>query len=329
MRKIRIAFTDFWDSFDPENNYFINVLKKNYEVELESDKSKVQYLFFSCFGYEHLEYDCIKIFYTGENFVPDFNLCDYAIGFEYMDYGDRYIRMPLYLIDFRRDYERMLAIRGNIKPRNKFCSFVASNNAEADGMRKKVFEELSKYKKVDAGGKYLNNIGKPDGVEDKQKFQEQYRFSLAIENSSHPGYCTEKIVQAFAAGTIPIYWGDSRIGEYFNEKAFINCNKYEQIEDTIEEVIRIDSDEESYIRMLKEPVLADDAQSMQQYDMKFESWLKNIIAQPHEKAYRRSIYGKEMVYRKQLENWLYSEKQWKKYQNQNKLKRIMNVFFSK
>ena len=323
MKKIQIAFTDFWNSFDPYNNYFINILKKDYDVEVVNEISKVQYLFFSCFGYEHLKYNCIKIFYTGENFVPDFNLCDYAIGFEHMDYGDRYIRMPLYLVDFRDDYEHMLAIRDSIKPRQKFCSFVATNNAEADGMRKKIFDKLSEYKKIDAGGRYLNNIGQPDGIEDKQKFQEQYRFSLAIENSSHSGYCTEKIVQAFASGTIPIYWGDPRVGEYFNEKAFINCNKYETIADIVGEVRRIDSNEEVYNEMIKEPVVNTSEKSLQQYDERFKHWLDNIIMQPYDKAYRRSIYGKEMVYRKQLEQWIKDEKEYTDFKQKSFIRKII------
>ena len=42
--------------------------------------------------------------YTGENQVPDFNICDYAIGFHYIDFQDRYIRFPLYHF-YQQDYE--------------------------------------------------------------------------------------------------------------------------------------------------------------------------------------------------------------------------------
>ncbi|RVY51975.1 fucosyltransferase, partial [Helicobacter pylori] len=37
-----------------------------------------------------------RVFYTGENEVPNFNLFDYAIGFDELDFNNRYLRMPLY-----------------------------------------------------------------------------------------------------------------------------------------------------------------------------------------------------------------------------------------
>ncbi|CAJ99309.1 alpha (1,3)-fucosyltransferase fragment 2 [Helicobacter acinonychis str. Sheeba] len=36
------------------------------------------------------------MYYTGENEVPNFNLFDYAIGFDGLDFKERYLRMPLY-----------------------------------------------------------------------------------------------------------------------------------------------------------------------------------------------------------------------------------------
>ena len=50
----------------------------------------------------------------------------------------------------------------------------------------------------------MNNIG--GAVSDKFAFQQKHKFSIAFENTSYCGYCTEKIVEAFVAGTIPIYW---------------------------------------------------------------------------------------------------------------------------
>ena len=40
--------------------------------------------------------DCVVFFVTGEDECPNFNLCDYALGFEHLEYGDRYLRFPLY-----------------------------------------------------------------------------------------------------------------------------------------------------------------------------------------------------------------------------------------
>lgn len=327
VKKITIAFADFWEGFDKTHNYFLDILKEKYEVEVTSDKNKADYVIYSNFGYEHLQYDCVRIFYTGENMVPDFNLCDYAIGFEHMEYGDRYIRIPLYVVNYRDDYQHMLDIRGNIQPKEKFCSFVASNNLEADSMRKDLFDKLSAYRQVDAGGRYLNNIGEPNGVADKQAFQEQYRFSMAIENSSSPGYCTEKIVQAFAAGTIPIYWGDPKVGEYFNEKAFVNCHNCRTIDEIVSVTKEINEDDVRYIEMLQQPILAEGEKTLQQYDDKFREWICHIIDMPLEKAYRRCRYGKQLVYTKQIERWMYWEEKYSAFEKRNKLKKILNILF--
>ena len=59
MRKIKIFFTDFWGGFNPYDNYFYNLLKQDYEIEITNNPD---YLFFSVFGNNHLNYKCKKIF---------------------------------------------------------------------------------------------------------------------------------------------------------------------------------------------------------------------------------------------------------------------------
>ena len=76
----------------------------------------------------HLSYNCVKIFFTGESLVPDFNVCDYALGFDYIEFDDRYMRLPLYQtwksfeqfpLQKQYDEEDILG--------RKFCSIVVSN----------------------------------------------------------------------------------------------------------------------------------------------------------------------------------------------------------
>ena len=43
---IKINFKDFWENFDPKNNFFTNILRKKYDVEI-SDKP--DYLFYSVY----------------------------------------------------------------------------------------------------------------------------------------------------------------------------------------------------------------------------------------------------------------------------------------
>lgn len=48
-----------------------------------------------------------------------------------------------------------------------------------------------------------------------------YRYSIVIENVRSPGYFTEKILDCFAAQTIPIYLGATDIGRFFNPDGII------------------------------------------------------------------------------------------------------------
>jgi hypothetical protein len=48
-----------------------------------------------------------------------------------------------------------------------------------------------------------------------------YMFSVAIENGEYPSYFTEKILDCFATGTIPVYLGTPDIGEFFNPDGII------------------------------------------------------------------------------------------------------------
>lgn len=308
MKKIKIGFVDFWPSFVPENHFLVKSLKKYFDVEIidtrnGAGKNEVEYLFCSVFSQDFLEYDCIRIFYTAENVIPDFDLYDYAIGFEKIEADDRYFCDPNFygrlrsgkyghlgdrLVNRSGRSERDIAQR-NLCAR-KFCAMVVSNGTRADRFRTDFFHRLSAYKRVDSGGAYLNNIGYR--VDDKLSFLNGYKFSLAMENVNHEGYCTEKILDSFLAGTVPIYWGGGeRITDYFNEKAFINCRDGSTMDEIIEKIREIDVNDEKYLSMLKEPVFASDDYSPRQQDIRFEKWLVSIF----EKEYmvRRNVLNFE------------------------------------
>ena len=95
MKKIKIKFVDFnvGLGFKLDDNEIVNSLSKYYDVEICDDPD---YIFYSVFGLDHLKYDCIRIFYTGECYTPDFNECDYAMGYDRLSFGDRYLRLALY-----------------------------------------------------------------------------------------------------------------------------------------------------------------------------------------------------------------------------------------
>ena len=80
----------------------------------------------------------------------------------------------------------------------------------------------------------------------------QYRFVLAMENTCSYGYITEKIINAFYSGAIPIYWGSSNINDFFNEKAFINVNNFNSFEECVDYIISLD--DKTIKKMSQEPI---------------------------------------------------------------------------
>lgn len=311
MKTIKIKFIDFWKGFDKEKESFVilQILRKHYEVEICDN---ADYVFFSAMGERHwfVPDKCIKIFYTGENLTPDFNACDYAIGFDYLDYGDRYYRFPFYLIKHGEAVQRMeckhlLPDDWDLhREKPNFCSFTVSNHLCAE--RNNAFWELSKYKKVDSGGKVNNNIGHL--IDNKFEFDKTHKFSLCFENTTFPGYTTEKIVDAFAARTIPIYWGDPEITKVFNEKAFVNVHAYASFDDVIKKIKELDNDDEKYEEMLRQPALLSDSLTYEDEIKQLEKRLLYIFEQPIEKAYRRDRgwYGRNYINsRKKLIPWRY------------------------
>ena len=137
------------------------------------------------------------------------------------------------------------------------------------------------YKKVDFGGRWRNNIGGAIGDRyndfrtSKYHWLKDYKFHICFENSSYPGYVTEKLIQAFRAKCVPIYWGDptlcdEKYAEYrpvFNPKAFINVHNFDSLDFVVKEVERLDNDPQAFLAMLKEPMLL--------HTPKNQKWLEN------------------------------------------------------
>nr|WP_272916661.1 glycosyltransferase family 10 [Helicobacter saguini] len=112
--------------------------------------------------------------------------------------------------DFKIIVNKHLSETKDIKFKTKFCGYMVSNVWHPfTDTREEVFKALNEYKKVDSGGKHANNIG--FAIKNKIEWLKDYKFNLCFENSSYPGYLTEKLFDAFAAGCVPIYWGDTSL----------------------------------------------------------------------------------------------------------------------
>lgn len=292
-RTIRIKFVDFWGDFDEENNFITEILSQFYELEF-SDKP--DYLFFSTFGFSNLYYECVKIMFVGENIVPDFNICDYALGFDHLQFGERYFRLPLYQTyeSFVRLEEKTDLNEEQVLGR-KFCCVVVSNSRYASPHRERFYRLLSEYKQVDSGGKLWNNVGGP--VVDKLSFVSQYKFNIAFENSSVQGYTTEKIMEPMVVNTLPIYWGNPLVGHDFNPDSFINVNDFSSLEEAVQYVVDIDQNDDKYMAIIKQPWITNS--EVLSWRCRLSTFLSNIIDKNIIDAKFLSEYGYQKLYRQE------------------------------
>lgn len=277
--KIPICFADMPFGFDPDENCFTQALLKRYEVEISE---KPDFVFYSAFGTDFLQFqDAVRIFLAIEPVLPNFNDCDYAIGPFRLSFGERYFRTPPYLNFGEGELDETLIRERTVsweEAKRKFCNFVYSNAKSGEGARLRIAfcQALSEYRHIDCAGEVLRNM--EDGIESryhkndhlseknfnadwmrsKLKFLRGYKFCIAFENCAMPGWATEKIIHPLMAGSIPIYWGDPNVTEYFNEKAFINCASYgNDFEAVIRRVIELDRDDDQYLEMLRQRPLTD------------------------------------------------------------------------
>ena len=273
-------------------------IAEHYDIEITQDKD-ADYVFHSCFGNEVLKYSGIRVFITGEYITPNFNISDYALAFDHLNFGDRYCRLPLIKL-FLDAYAALCAPRaqadGVYAQKTDFCAYVMSNTKNSAPEREQIVDALNAYKPVALGGKWRNNVGGP--VKDKIAFQSDYKFVLAIENHSAPGYLTEKFAQAAQSNAVPIYWGDPTITDYLNPKAFINAHDFDSIEALITHIQKIDQDDQAYCAMLEEPWFPNNIEPAAWEDSTFVAFLTNILEQPHEEAYRRNRSRWGMKYEK-------------------------------
>lgn len=309
MKKLNIWFTDFSEDFDVRNNFFYNQLSNEYDIIL--NKSNPDFLIYSCYGENFINYNCVRIFYTGENLRPDFNLCDYGIGFDHLNFGDRYLRYPNFVLfdeQFKELSNRNAIDLENIKKRLYFCNFIYSNST-ADPTRDLFYHKLSKYKKISSPGRHLNNssmnVGdrfSNDWMYSKTEFQKNSKFTIAFENSSTPGYTTEKIMHALLCQTIPIYWGNPNVEADFNPEAFINCHDYNNFDEILEKVIELDNDDSKFLNIVNKPVFKNNTVPFNLETKTIINFLKHIFEQEPINALRRPLYGTTLKYESNRRN---------------------------
>tara|TARA_R110000822_G_scaffold4388_4_gene18861 strand:+ start:9998 stop:10810 length:813 start_codon:yes stop_codon:yes gene_type:complete len=81
--------------------------------------------------------------------------------------------------------------------------------------------------------KFYETYGDRNNIEDARLGKEfifgDSQFGVVVENTSSRGYFTEKILDCFLLKTIPIYWGCSNIGDFFDIRGIIPFNNVDDL----------------------------------------------------------------------------------------------------
>lgn len=199
-----------------------------------------------------------RIWYTGENVRPPVQdkSIDYFFSFDQDSFSGRNIYLPLWYLNLNwieneiAESRTGVTIRINdlLSPREKCdtpekfaCVFISNPHP----YRFAVIEELSKYGVVDVFGKA---VGRP--IAHKGSVARDYKYMICLENDSFPGYVTEKLLDAYVCGTVPIYWGNLGHDSHINKECFINLSDFESIE-----IMGKWISDEKYESMVGEPFL--------------------------------------------------------------------------
>ena len=76
-----------------------------------------------------------------------------------------------------------------------------------------------------------------------------------MENTEGEGYLSEKIIDSYLSGTIPIYYGDYMVDEHINPETYILIRGEKDIKNKIEYIKEIDNNDELYQKIIRKRVL--------------------------------------------------------------------------
>lgn len=268
----KVCVVNFWDgAFDGDFfEFFFNLALGG--IEYTDNPEEADVVISSVFGSTRTN-PRKTIQYIGENMRPSYVGYGYSLSFDYDTYGGKNFRLPLWYSRIawhsfeqrprkqnmhNHGYEQLIPLKSltslrtpDMRGKNKFCAMIAGN---PEGLRVNLYNSLSQYKQVDGYGNMFGNSLR------KSKFAvlPEYKFCLCPENSVYDGYVTEKLIDAYAGLTVPIYSGTLAVDCDFNHNAFLNYMDTKDMEYFVKQVSIIDQDPDWYSDIFKQPLLKEE-----------------------------------------------------------------------
>jgi len=200
----------------------------------------------------------LTVQYSGESYAANPALFDINFIPGHSDTSNiipiPYFTLPLYKLQVTGvDIQTFTRHRTFTKPKTKFCLFAVSNPHHKE--RIEFFKQLTQHKHVDSCGKVENNTGSrcpgDHGAGEFCDYISDYKFMICFENNSTKHYLTEKLLNAYNCGTIPIYWGCPNVFDYINPSAILYLKpQYTEadVEALIQTILQLDADDTLYRR---------------------------------------------------------------------------------
>lgn len=194
----------------------------------------------------------LNIWYSAENIRPPLAQgFDHYLSYDLDDYQNLNTYLPLWLCRLGPTIELVNSSQESLMhPRNvgdlrkkNFC-MVASNPEQ---IRSHFIERLMNHAQVDVFGKLGSRI------ENKNLTLQKYNFNICFENDLYPGYVTEKAIESYLSGSIPVWRGLDSAG-FLNQDAIIDVTNL-SIEEGIRKIIEVSKNTELMQHMRKQPIL--------------------------------------------------------------------------
>lgn len=270
---ISVFFNNFWPGFVEKTDivnstFFVELLSKTYNAPIHVSRSpdNATILVESIFGkHSYVNYKKWRatILFTGESDysnTTNVDQFDCVLGFE--DTHGSYVKCPLFVVFLLTNssiLKEIETVDRDISIPPNHASIILSNGNHGK-VRNDFFMKIRKEMIVFSGGKYENNVGLvvPGSYNSSEMvdFYRRGKFAITMENNDKPYYVTEKLVNGLRAGVIPIYWGTSRVTEFFNPRRFFHLcpNPTKDDMDRMITTMKHMTDQQ-FLDIVKEPIL--------------------------------------------------------------------------
>jgi hypothetical protein len=273
--EIRLHFEGFWNDFNKLDNIWVWILNKKHDVVLDSQNPNLVFTM----NLNRTYPNAVTVYYSNEPYYPEEilvkNIFDFSMSNFFIN-SENHIRFPSYYM-YIYEFIRVGLIDGfsffqkenrDIPIKSSFCSFVSRS---LNGKRGEFFKKLNEYKKVETNVFPYNDFTIPfdnsgfNSSKPKIEFIKKYKFNISFENNfrgaypSFPnaklnngflidmgGLISEKIIEPFVSGVVPIYWGSEMVSTEFNNQTFLNYYDFKNDNELIDKIIELDNNDDLY-----------------------------------------------------------------------------------